>query len=144
MLVLTEMVHGREEADAIGWTSCGHATLIECKATRDDFLSDKTKSFRRRPETGMAVLRYYLTNEGIISTSELPSNWGLLVLKNDKFQTRAKPQPQKADTQTEKTLILSAIRRIGQTAPKGISVKYYTYQTRRKATLGVSWHEEDK
>ena len=143
VLVLTEMVGGcGEEADAIGWNSSGMATLIECKATRNDFLADKTKWFRRSSRDGMAAFRYYLINEGVIDIKDLPENWGLITIKKHRFRTVLKAEFQLYDTNSEIRKILSAIRRIGQTEPEGISVKAYTYQTKCNATLGISWNEE--
>lgn len=34
-------------------------------------------------------------------------------------------------------ILISALRRVGQQAPKGVSVKCYTYEVSGKATLGV-------
>ncbi len=138
VLVLTEMAGGcGEEADAIGWCSNGVAILIECKATRNDFLSDKTKWFRRRPEGGLASYRYYLINEGIASIDELPEHWGLLQIKKNRFRLLREAELQPSDLRKEKMKLLSAIRRIGQTVPAGMSVKFYTYQTKCKATMGM-------
>lgn len=139
VLVLTEIVGGcGEEADAIGWNSSGMATLIECKATRSDFLSDKKKWFRHSSRSGMAAFRYYLTNEGVIDVKELPENWGLIVFKNKRFRTFRKAKFQLYNANHEIQKILSAVRRIGSEAPEGISVDFYTYQTKCTATMGVS------
>lgn len=70
----------REEPDVIGfrgWCSI----LIECKATRSDFLSDRKKSFRKNESEGMGQYRFYLTNEGIIKPEEVPVGWGLIIVK---------------------------------------------------------------
>ena len=42
----------KENPDIIGW-STGFSTLIECKATRSDFLGDSKKVVRRTPRRGM-------------------------------------------------------------------------------------------
>lgn len=138
VLVLTEMVGGcGEEADAIGWNSNGVATLIECKATRNDFLGDKTKWFRRSSSEGLATFRYYLSNADVFSVNELPPHWGLITLNGGRFRTVVKARPQPASFKREKMKLLSAIRRIGQNVPAGMSVKFYTYQTKCKATMGL-------
>lgn len=138
VLVLTEMAGGcGEEADAIGWNSVGMATLIECKANRNDFLSDKRKCFRQTPHRGMAAFRYYLTNDGVIPLTELPENWGLMILRRGRFRTIVKAEFQNYDAHREKQKLISVIRRIGQDAPKGMAVDFYTYETKRLATLGV-------
>ncbi|KKK54365.1 hypothetical protein LCGC14_3085490, partial [marine sediment metagenome] len=68
--------YGDEIPDALGFAS-RKSTLIECKASRSDFLSDKKKSFRQKPDEGMGCLRYYLTPPGLVDPDELPENWGL-------------------------------------------------------------------
>ena len=67
----------KESPDIIGW-STGFSTLIECKATRSDFLNDSKKIVRRNPKTGMGQRRYYLCPSGIIEIEDLPKKWGLL------------------------------------------------------------------
>lgn len=67
----------RERADAVGFKS-DTSTLMECKASRSDFLNDKKKSFRSNDEKGIGYMRYYMTNEGICSVEELPEGWGLI------------------------------------------------------------------
>lgn len=52
--------------------------LIECKASRADFLSDKRKRFRRDPRKGMGAYRMYLCPARIIQPVDLPQGWGLL------------------------------------------------------------------
>jgi len=134
-LVITEMATG-EEADAIGWYG-SQATLIECKASRSDFLSDRKKPFRRLPDTGMASLRYYMTPMNLIDLEELPDCWGLLEVRGNRIFTPKKAEWQEHNELAEKSLLLSAIRRIGQITPEGISVKFYTHQTKCKATLSI-------
>ena len=67
----------KENPDIIGWSS-GFSTLIECKATRSDFLGDSKKTVRRNPRTGMGQRRYYLCPAGMIELEDLPKKWGLL------------------------------------------------------------------
>lgn len=53
-IVATKLyVPGFEEPDAIGWWSHGRSLLVECKASRADFLRDAGKPFRRFPGLGM-------------------------------------------------------------------------------------------
>lgn len=62
-VVVTELntVSG-EIPDAIGWHG-PHSILIECKVTRCDFKSDAGKFFRRCPEYGMGLSRYFLMRD---------------------------------------------------------------------------------
>jgi hypothetical protein len=80
---LTELVtYAGETPDAIGWK--GNSTLlVECKASRSDFLSDKKKRFRRDPAQGMGAFRFFMCPHDLIQPHELPEKWGLVwVWKN--------------------------------------------------------------
>lgn len=79
-VVLLEPHAGRENPDAIGWFSCGHRSiLIECKASRIDFLADKKKYHRHFEKNGLGRYRFYMSPPGIITTEDLQdSGWGLL------------------------------------------------------------------
>ncbi|KKN47021.1 hypothetical protein LCGC14_0667130 [marine sediment metagenome] len=72
----------KEEPDVIGFRSEA-SILVECKATRQDFLSDKTKEFRKCPEQGMGQYRFYLVNKDVVETSEITNGWGLLVAQKN-------------------------------------------------------------
>ena len=68
-----------EVPDAIGWKRACRSVVVECKITRADFLADRGKPFRFRPELGLGCERYYLTPTGLLDPGELPQGWGLLV-----------------------------------------------------------------
>lgn len=82
-VVLCEVMSASGETpDAIGWRwerGVLVSTLVECKASRADFLADKVKPFRK-PDCAYSIgnERYYLAPAGIIKTEDLPSDWGLL------------------------------------------------------------------
>lgn len=80
-----------ETPDGIGFRS-GGSILVECKATRSDFLSDKKKFFRRKPEMGVGMFRFYMCPIGLIKPEELPEKWGLLYV-SDSGQVRQKAGP---------------------------------------------------
>lgn len=65
-----------EIPDVIGWNS-RHSVLVECKATRGDFLRDRRKWFRSKPEAGMGDMRWFFAPPGLIKIEELPEGWGL-------------------------------------------------------------------
>ena len=44
-----------EMPDAIGWKRASHSVLVECKVTRADFLADRDKPFRQKPEQGVGL-----------------------------------------------------------------------------------------
>lgn len=66
-----------EQPDAIGWRS-GLSLLIECKASRGDFLADKKKRFRQDPALGMGDWRFFMCPPDLINPEDLPQGWGLL------------------------------------------------------------------
>ncbi|WP_444941229.1 hypothetical protein ACJJI3_01415 [Microbulbifer sp. ZKSA004] len=66
-----------EQPDAIGWRD-GLSLLIECKASRSDFLADKRKKFRQDPAQGMGDWRFYMCPPDVIREEDLPEGWGLL------------------------------------------------------------------
>lgn len=68
---------GGEIPDAIGFRH-GRSILIECKADRGDFLSDRKKPFRRVPRKGMGCYRYYMSPADVVRREDLPERWGLL------------------------------------------------------------------
>lgn len=75
---------GGETPDAIGFSHLTHEScLVECKATRADFLDDARKPFRMDPWMGVGRWRYYLVPEGLIPPEGIPERWGLLVLGPD-------------------------------------------------------------
>jgi len=65
-----------EIPDVIGFDSW-QSTLIECKISRTDFLSDKNKAHRSK---GMGNWRFYSCPKGLIKKSELPEKWGLIYI----------------------------------------------------------------
>ncbi len=146
VVVATEIVtRGVEQADALGWGRT--TTLIECKASRTDFLRDSRKIFRRYPDWGMGHVRYYLAPRGVIHVNDLPEHWGLLVVgKGDRVQRVARAQPitqSIAAVRRESAVLVSCLRRIGQSAPAGLSIKCYQYETKRTATLGIAVDNRD-
>lgn len=67
----------REIVDVAAYRA-GVMINIEAKATRSDFLKDKTKPHRKHPERGVGHYRFYIAPVGLISPEELPPRWGLL------------------------------------------------------------------
>ena len=70
-----------ETPDAIGWKRACHSVVVECKISRADFLVDREKPFRQKPEKGMGCERFYLAPAGLISGREVPAGWGLLEVR---------------------------------------------------------------
>jgi len=141
-VIITEMAsNAMQEPDAIGWYST-FSILIECKASRSDFLKDKNKE-HSKTKLSMGDERYYLAPKGIINPEELPEKWGLLEpygngikrIRNSGWFYREK------NCRGEIILLVSAIRRIKGVMPEGTSVKSYVWQTNCRATIGISNEE---
>lgn len=82
--VATELTGvGSEIPDSIGWTARGDSLLIECKASRSDFLSDK-KKMKTSSGFGMGRRRWCLVPPGLVQVNELPEGWGLLEYRPSK------------------------------------------------------------
>lgn len=118
-----------EQPDAIAWTGRGLSTLVECKATRSDYLRDAQKWFRRAPERGMGRQRWYFTAPGVVSPAELPFCWGLAVYDGKRVSMVRKPEPfLEWNRGAEQALLVTALRRategwgrkmFGEIAPPG-------------------------
>lgn len=136
-VVVTEISSSPEQPDVIGWKSW-LPILIECKASRSDFIADSKKWFRHQPKLGLGRERYYMAPEGIIKTEEVPENWGLLEIKGQRVYNIVKPKPfAEYNRKSEVGILLSLLQRIGQTAPQGVSIRCYNFETKNTATLGI-------
>jgi hypothetical protein len=101
--------------DAIGWKQACHSVLVECKVTRADFLADRAKPFRQKPEKGVGSERFYLTPAGLAKIEELPAGWGLLELKRGRVEmARASAKNLRTATgfRYEMNLLLASLRRV--------------------------------
>ena len=104
-----------EMPDAIGWKQACHSVLVECKITRSDFLADREKPFRQKPERGVGSERFYLTPPALIKLEELPTGWGLLEYRRGHIEML---QPSAMSLRTavgfryEMNLLLASLRRV--------------------------------
>jgi hypothetical protein len=64
-----------EQPDVIAWRN-GVSLLVECKASRSDFLADKSKAFRAHG--GMGDWRFIFCPPGVVDVADLVPGWGLL------------------------------------------------------------------
>jgi hypothetical protein len=106
-----------EVPDAIGWKGMCRSVVIECKASRADFLADARKPFRTNPEEGLGCERFYLTPPGLIAPNELPKDWGLLEYSRKKVRVVVKTGKKKTlrsevGLTKEMNLLLASLRRV--------------------------------
>ncbi len=104
-----------EMPDAIGWMRACHSVLVECKVTRADFLADRAKPFRLKPEKGVGSERFYLTPSALVKVEELPVGWGLLEFRRGRIeQVRASAKNLRTATgfRYEMNLLLASLRRV--------------------------------
>jgi len=104
-----------EMPDAIGWKRANHSVLVECKVTRADFLADRVKPFRSKPERGVGCERFYLTPANLLRPEELPTGWGLLELRGrgiEIIQLAAKNLRSATGLRYEMNLLLASLRRV--------------------------------
>jgi hypothetical protein len=104
-----------EMPDAIGWKRACHSVLVESKVSRADFLADRDKPFRKKPEIGVGCERYYLAPRGLIGTEDLPTGWGLLEVcgrEIERVKPSAKDLRSKVGFENEMNLLLASLRRV--------------------------------
>jgi hypothetical protein len=104
-----------EMPDAIGWKRQSHSVLVECKVTRADFLADRAKPWRAKPEQGVGCERFYLAPAGLIRGDELPCGWGLLEQRAGRIllvHPSAKNLRSAAGFRCEMNLLLASLRRV--------------------------------
>ncbi len=104
-----------EMPDAIGWKRANHSVLVECKVSRADFLADRAKPFRQKPEKGVGSERFYLTPPTLVKPEELPPGWGLLELQRGRVEmVQASEKNLRTATgfRYEMNLLLASLRRV--------------------------------
>jgi hypothetical protein len=116
-IVLSEQYCATGEVpDAIGWKGMCRSVIIECKASRADFLADAQKSFRANAEEGLGCERFYLTPPGLIDAKELPAHWGLLECRRNEVLVVRKASRKSLRTEVglmkEMNLLLASLRRV--------------------------------
>lgn len=115
-----------EIPDAIGWRGW-QSHMVECKASRPDFLADKKKYYRRKPKYGMGMYRYMMCPKDLIRPDELPDGWGLLYCLPKSVKVVIKPTAQSEwNHRNEMEMMCSALRRVHV---RGDLEKIYNYQT---------------
>jgi hypothetical protein len=104
-----------EMPDAIGWKQTCHSVLVECKVTRTDFLVDRNKPFRKKPEKGVGSERFYFTPPALLKLEELPAGWGLLEYRRGRIEmihASAKNLRSATGFRYEMNLLLASLRRV--------------------------------
>jgi len=103
-----------EIPDAIGFRYT-HSYLIEVKISYSDFKNDFDKHFRKRMGYGMGEFRYYMAPKNLIPVEEIPNDWGLLEVYNDKIYVKKEARSIKRGIMTlrkENQLMINALRAV--------------------------------
>jgi hypothetical protein len=116
-VVLSEQACASGEIpDAIGWKRSQHSVVVECKVSRADFLADRAKPFRIKPEIGLGCERFYLTTPALVQIEELPDGWGLLECQRGRVKilrpSSAKSLRSAQGMKYEMNLLLASLRRV--------------------------------
>lgn len=115
-VILSEQVCiSGEVPDAIGWKRAYHSVLVECKVSRSDFLADREKPFRQKPNIGVGCERFYLAPGRLIKPDELPFGWGLIEISAREMQvTKSSAKNLRSSTgfRYEMNLLLASLRRV--------------------------------
>lgn len=126
-IVLSEVYTNiKETPDVIGFSKTGRSVLIECKASRSDFLSDKKKPFRKKASTGIGAERFYACPRGLIHESEVPSDWGLIWIYENQIRIKVRPKVQKFSKDNERKFLISVLAKLDFLKPLDDSLAEYT------------------
>lgn len=96
-IVMVEFVtHLGEIPDAIGFRNGGRESIvIECKASRSDFLRDRHKRHRQPGRTALGAYRFFMCEPGVIDVADLPERWGLLLVTGRRVMLAAGMEPKR-------------------------------------------------
>lgn len=108
--ILTEWSGKREQPDVWGIGSFG-TIMIECKASRTDFLADKKKEFRN-DGTGCGKWRLYASNKSIIKPEDLPEGWGLIEPYGNGMKLIVTPQEEPFEAKGDNSIMWHMLKRL--------------------------------
>jgi len=116
-----------------------YTVLIECKASRSDFLADAKKPFRLNPEHGMGDFRWYMAPAGLIRPDELPEHWGLLEVQPNGRVCKTVCLAYIQKTNTENWRDLHARRDVQQFQKNALAEQRLMYAAARRLTVRECW-----
>lgn len=103
-----------ESPDVFAFGGYVPTQLIEVKISRQDFLADKKKPYRKEPEFGLGQYRSYLCPTDLIKPVELPKYWGLLYINESGEITKIVPANEQVSYHiAEIDLVRNLMRREG-------------------------------
>jgi hypothetical protein len=131
-VVISDVRSGGECPDVLGWYK-RNSIMIECKTTASDLCDRKSKLFRKYPEMGVGVYRYYCIPKGL----EIPNpfrRWGVLEYENGGL-TKTKPAEAqgKINSTHETLLLLNTLLKLGGVDEVvGVSIRWSRSQLKQK------------
>ena len=120
-----------EIPDAIGWAR-GQSHVVECKASRADFLADRRKSIRQDNFQGMGDWRFYLVVPGVIKdTDTILDGWSVYEVRGNavvhirgrRWGNCVQP-PCTADLHSERAVLVSWLRKNIEWRSEGYAIKH--------------------
>jgi hypothetical protein len=139
-----------EVPDVLAFKPTGQSAMFEIKVDRSDFKADAKKSFRKKPDRGLGLYRYYVTPDNLVSPDEVPEGWGLLWFRESDgrcIQKLPSKKFLKRDHHAESAILVSALRRVGNLIKDGmaigVSCKAYVVPTVGRTSIYVPEAKED-
>lgn len=121
-----------------------YSVVLESKVSVADFKKDVKKEFRKKPELGIGMFRYYVVPDELITEKDLfDKKWGIIYVsksgKNYRFKTIKKADRyDEYNYHDERKLIVSCMKRLaGHKLVKGININAYKYSGTSKAELHI-------
>ena len=107
-----------------------------------DFLCDRDKPFRQKPELGLGCERFYLTPPGLLGERDLPRGWGLLEIRQRKVEVvrrSARNLRTAAGFAYEMNLLLASLRRVEIRIEPQTITEFLKWKNRMLEYNGGAW-----
>lgn len=135
-----------EQPDVLIFNSYNETTLYEIKMSKQDFLRDKKKPFRKQvkieyyksgeinnikiihtSEGSLGDYRYYVCPSKMLDVNDLPDGWGLIWcdIPHKAFRIIHKSEKFKCNKGLELRLLTNALRRLAEGLTKNILTNAY-------------------
>lgn len=110
-----------QSPDVLGWSTPGtyrgdSSAIVECKASRSDFLADRRKPYHEHPEDYAGSLRWYFCAPAVATVDDLPPRWGLVEWAGPRRRPSVLREPLPVEQSArgvaaERAVLVAALRR---------------------------------